>query len=289
MGITDKIKESFQKGSVTTRLIYINVGLFIILHLLNILFVGGNGNLNMLKYLALPSDFHQFLLKPWTLFTFMFFDSSFMSLLFNAIFLYWIGKIFIFYFDENKLLGVYLLGGISGGIFFMMALLLFPGLHDNMITIRLLGAASPVIAIIAAVAFYAPNYPIQLMLIGKIKIKNIAIIICLIYAFRNNAANACINFAYLGSGLLGSYFAVNYRKGNDITRYFIFFLNKLCRLFDRKHKINFSFRTNKKAEPSDYNKEVDQKEINHILDKVRESGYGSLTSKEKKKLFNIKK
>jgi len=289
MEITDKIKESFKRGSVITQIIYINIGLFIFLRLLNVLLSGGKGNFDLLNYLALPSNFNQFLLKPWTLLTFMFFDSGFMSVLFNAIFLYWIGKIFLFYFDEKKLLGVYLLGGILGGIFFMMALLLFPGLHDNMITVRLVGAAVPVIAIISAVAFYAPNHPIQLMLIGQIKMKHLAIISILLYILGNSTANACINFAYIGSGFLGGYFAINYRKGNDITRYFISFLDKFCKLFNRKYKIKFSSRTNKNAESSDSNQKVDQEEINYILDKVRKAGYNSLTSKEKKKLFNIKK
>ena len=291
MEITDKIKESFKRGSIITRIIYINVGLFIILSLLNILFLGGNKNYNLLNYLALPSEFNQFLLKPWTIITFMFFDSNFMSVLFNAIFLYWIGKIFIVYFDEKKLLGVYLLGGIIGGIFFMMALLLFPGLHDNMIAVRLVGAAVPVIAVIAAVSFYAPNYPIQLMLLGQIKMKNLAIIFIILYIFGNKAANASINFAYLGSGLLGIYFAINYRKGNDITKYFISFLDKVCRLFERKYKIKSSSRihTDKNTGQSGFKQEVDQEEINYILDKVRESGYDSLTKEEKRKLFNIKK
>jgi len=219
----------------------------------------------------------------------MFFDSGFMSVLFNAVFLYWIGKIFIFYFDEKKLLGVYLLGGILGGIFFMMALLLFPGLHNTMVAISLVGAATPVIAIISAVAFYAPNHPIQLMLIGQIKMKNLAIISILLYILGNSTAMAGINFAYIGSGFLGSYFAINYRKGNDITRYFISFLDKFFKLFDRKHKIKFSSRSNKNTRQSSSNQKVEQEEINHILDKVRDFGYDSLTSEEKKKLFNIKK
>ena len=289
MEITDKIKESFKKGSVITRIIYINVGSFVILTLLNVLFASSGGNFNLLNYLALPSEFNQFLLKPWTILTFMFVDSGFMSVLFNAIFLYWIGKIFLFYFDEKKLLGVYLLGGILGGIFFMMALLLFPGLHNNMIAVRLMGAAVPVIAIISAVAFYAPNHPIQLMLIGQIKMKHLAIISILLYVLGNNTANACINFAYIGSGFLGGYFAINYRKGNDITKYFISFLDKFCKLFNRKYKIKFSSRTNKNAESSDSNQKVDQEEINYILDKVRKAGYNSLTNEEKKKLFNIRK
>ena len=117
MEITDKIKESFKRGSVITRIIYINIGLFIFLRLLNVLLSGGNGNFNLLNYFSLSGEFDKFLLKPWTIITFMFFDPSFFSVLFNAVFLYWIGKIFIFYFDEKKLLGVYLLGGISGGIY----------------------------------------------------------------------------------------------------------------------------------------------------------------------------
>jgi len=291
MEITDKIKESFKKGSVTTRIIYINIGLFIFLRLLNVLLSGGKGNFDLLNYLSLPGDFNLFLLKPWTILTFMFFDSGFMSVLFNAVFLYWIGKIFLFYFDEKKLLGVYLLGGISGGIFFMMISLLFPGLSENMIAVRLLGAAVPVISVIAAVAYYAPNYPIQLLLIGQIKMKHLAIISILLYVLGNSTANACINFAYLGSGLLGIYFAVNHRKGNDITKYFISFLDKVYKLFERKYKIKSSSRihTDKKEGQSGFKQEVDQEEINYILDKVRESGYDSLTKEEKRKLFNIKK
>jgi len=289
MEIINKIKESFKKGSVITRIIYINVGLFFILNILNALFSSGGAKINLLNYLTLSSDFDQFLLRPWTLLTFMFFDSGFISLLFNAVFLYWIGKIFIFYFNEKKLLGVYLLGGILGGIFFMMALLLFPGLHNDMIAISLVGAATPVIAVISAVALYAPNHPIQLMLIGQIKMKNFAIISILLYILGNSTAMAGINFAYIGSGFLGGYFAINYRKGNDITRYFISFLDKLCKLFDKKYKIKFSSRSNKNAGQSSSYQKVDQEEINHILDKVRKSGYDSLTGEEKKELFNIKK
>jgi len=88
---------------------------------------------------------------------------------------------------------------------------------------------------------------------------------------------------------LGGYFAINYRKGNDITKYFISFLDKFCKLFNRKYKIKFSSRTNKNAESSDSNQKVDQEEINYILDKVRKAGYNSLTNEEKKKLFNIRK
>lgn len=291
MEITDKIKESFKRGSVITRIIYINIGLFIFLRLLNVLLSGGNGNFNLLNYFSLSGGFDKFLLKPWTIITFMFFDPSFFSVLFNAVFLYWIGKIFILYFDEKKLLGVYLLGGISGGIFFMMTSFLFPGLSENMIGAHLVGAAVPVISVIAAVAYYAPNYPIQLLLIGQIKMKHLALISILLYILGNSTANAPITIAYIGSALLGIYFAVNFHKGNDITKYFISFLDKAYSLFERKYKIKYSSRTHtyKNKGQSSSNKKVDQEEINYILDKVRESGYDSLTKEEKRKLFNIKK
>ena len=146
MGIADEIKESFKKGSVLTRLIYINLAVFLFVRIVNVFFVLMNQEFSLLNWLALPADFSQLAGRPWTLITYMFLHFGFLHILFNLLWLYWLGKIFLFYFDERKLLGVYLLGGISGGLFFLISYNLFPAFTEVMNFSILLGASASVIA-----------------------------------------------------------------------------------------------------------------------------------------------
>jgi len=133
MSIADEIKESFRRGSVLTRLIYINVGVFLAIRIIHVFFFLLNQEFALLNWLALPAGSRQLMQAPWTLVTYMFLHFDFLHILFNVLWLYWMGKIFLFYFDAKKLLGVYLLGGVSGGLFFLLAYNLFPAFADPFI------------------------------------------------------------------------------------------------------------------------------------------------------------
>jgi membrane associated rhomboid family serine protease len=117
MTIFDEIKESFREGSALTRLIYINLGVFLVFRILNVFFFLSGTPFPFMDWLALPADFEQLASRPWTLITYMFLHFDFLHILFNLLWLYWMGQIFLTYFDQGKLVTIYLLGGILADYF----------------------------------------------------------------------------------------------------------------------------------------------------------------------------
>jgi membrane associated rhomboid family serine protease len=289
MSIAEEIKESFRKGSVLTRLIYINIGVFLAIRIIHVLFFLVNRESPLVGWLALPADVGQLLTLPWTLISYMFLHFSFLHILFNILWLYWMGKIFIFYFDEKKLLGVYLLGGLTGGLFFVLAYNLFPAFSEALGFARLLGASASVLAIIAAVATYAPNHTISLLFIGQIKMKHLAWFSILLYVIGIASSNAGGNLAHLGGAAFGFIYALQYRQGRDWTKAITWLTGALTKLFRPRPRIKVSHRA--KADDIEYNrqKNLKQEEINRVLDKISKSGYDSLTREEKELLFKMGK
>ena len=290
MNIADEIKESFKKGSVLTRLIYVNLGVFLLVRIVNVFSFLLNQDFSLLNWLALPADIHQLAYKPWTLITYMFLHFGFLHILFNILWLYWLGKIFLFYFDEKKLLGVYLLGGLSGGIFFLAAYNLFPAFSEVVVFSQLLGASASVIAIVIAVAMWAPNHTINLMFIGPVKMKYIALISLAMYVIGISSSNSGGNLAHLGGAFWGMIYAMQYRKGKDLSKGINKLLDQLVRLFKPKQKIKISYKGNT-PDDLEYNRKrnLQKDEINRVLEKISKSGYDSLTKEEKELLFKMGK
>ena len=290
MGIADEIKESFRKGSVLTRLIYINLAVFLFIRILNVFFFLLNQEFLLLNWLALPSDFGQLVSKPWTLITYMFLHFDFLHILFNLLWLYWLGKIFLFYFDERKLLGIYLLGGISGGLFYLLAYNLFPAFTEVLAFSQLLGASASVIAIVVAVAMWVPNHNINLLFIGAIKMKYVAIVSVLIYVIGIASSNAGGNLAHLGGAFWGMVYVLQYRKGKDLSTGINHLIDSMAKFFEPKQRIKVSYKGGKSNDIEyNQNKNLKQDEINRVLEKISKSGYDSLTPKEKELLFKMGK
>lgn len=289
MNIADEIKESFKKGSVLTRLIYVNIGVFLFIRILNVFFFLLNEDFSLLNWLALPADMHQLQSRPWTLVSYMFLHFSFLHILFNVLWLYWMGKIFLFYFDEKKLLSIYLLGGLAGGLFFLAGYNLFPAFTEVVVFSQLLGASASVLAIIAAVATYAPNHTINLLFIGSVKMKHVALVSLLMYVIGIASSNAGGNLAHLGGACLGFVFVVAYRNGTDLTKWLTRLTDLLVKFFKPKQRIQVSYRG--KHDDLEFNRQrnLKQEEINRVLDKISKSGYDSLTKEEKELLFKMGK
>ncbi|MGV8091780.1 MAG: rhomboid family intramembrane serine protease [Mangrovibacterium sp.] len=289
MSIVDEIKESFKRGSVLTRLIYINIGVFLVIRIIHVFFFLLNQEFTLLNWLTLPANSEQLLQMPWTLVTYMFLHFNFLHILFNVLWLYWMGKIFLFYFDEKKLLGVYLLGGLFGGLFFVLAYNLFPAFAEVISFARLLGASASVLAIITAVATYAPNHTINLLFIGQVKMKHLALFSILLYVIGIASSNAGGNLAHLGGAAFGFFFALQYRKGQDWTKMVTKLMDTVAKLFRSKQRIKVTYRA--KHNDVEYNrqKNLKQEEINRVLDKISKSGYDSLTKEEKELLFKMGK
>jgi len=302
MTIIEEIKASFRHGNMLTRLIYINIGVFVIIGLL---FVGfriftpsttladlkGLFNHKVMQYLMISAEPSKLITRPWTLFTYMFVHQNLLHILFNMLWFFWFGKIFLQYLTEKQLLSTYLLGGLAGAVFYLILLNLMPWLSDYLNS-SMMGASAAVMAIVIAISFYVPDYTMYLFFIGPVKLKYIALFSIIMDVLMIASYNAGGHIAHIGGAVYGFVFILQYRKGKDIGRWLNNFLDDLVTLFRPRRHLNVSYK--KKARPgsdTDYNhhKAADQKEVDRILDKIAQSGYDNLTKKEKETLFRMSK
>ena len=72
------------------------------------------------EYLRLPADLSKIPTRFWTPLTYMFMHASIFHILFNMLWLYWMGQIFEEYLGHKRTIGLYLLGGLAGGFLFVL-------------------------------------------------------------------------------------------------------------------------------------------------------------------------
>ncbi len=287
------LKKLFLGRNVLSRLILVNTVVYLIVNVVGLfallLNLSDSSTLNPLaKILALPADLSLLALKPWTIFTYMFLQENFLHLLFNLVMLYFGGMIFQEYLSQKKLLWTYIIGGVSGALFFVLSFNLFP-VFDSISSISFaMGASASVLAIIIAISTYVPDYTVHLFLFGKLKLKYLAIAFIAIDILSIQADNPGGHIAHLGGAMWGFIYAYSLKKGNDM--YKIFYRFQLPKFTWKKKGSKFSTSRPKSGKPltdDEYNtrRAATQEEIDHILDKISKSGYGSLSSKEKELLF----
>lgn len=293
MSIFDEIKESFRTGSVLTKLIYINLALFVFVKLFQVIYfllnVGQPGTFFIIRWLAVPANLSELLVRPWTIFTYMFLHEGFLHILFNILWLYWFGRIFLEYLDGRKLLGVYLLGGLAGAALYILSFNLFPAFAQVLPTSRALGASAAVLSVVISISVYVPNYTIYLIFLGPVKLKYIATIMIVLDIISIAGSNAGGHIAHLGGALFGWFFIRQYRKGADITRGINLIIEKTSSLFRPPRKMKVEYR--KTVSDYEYNRQKAERQerIDDILDKISKSGYDSLSKEEKEILFRVSK
>lgn len=291
--ITD-IKESFRRGNIYIQLIYINVGVFILTTLTEVILQLFNRSLTgVFEWFELPASLTRFVIQPWSLLTYMFMHEGILHILFNMLWLYWFGALFLSFYSAKHLRGVYILGGICGGLLYMAAYNIFPYFHLMVEYSFMLGASASVLAIVVATAYREPNYPIRLFLFGTVQLKYLALIVVVLDLLFITSNNAGGHIAHLGGALAGLWFASSLSKGTDITAWINKIADAVISLFSfkpRKPKMKIRYGTDRQK---DYNynarKKAQSDEIDRILDKLKKSGYDSLTAEEKKSLFDASK
>ncbi|MDF1574532.1 MAG: rhomboid family intramembrane serine protease [Bacteroidales bacterium] len=297
MSIIDEIKDSFRKGSTLSKLIYLNLGLFLAVQIVRIvLFLSNAYELfpAFLNYLAVPANLEVLAHRPWTLVTYMFLHVDFIHILFNLLWLYWFGTIFMQELGLKKLLSTYLLGGLAGGILYVVFYNLFPvfeSVRDESIA---LGASASVMAVVVATATYQPERRMHLILIGPVKIIYIALFMFIFTSLVDFSVNTGGKIAHIGGALAGFLFAHYYRRGKDLTRGFDRSMDRVATWFKPGRdnlKVTYKRSADQKPPADDllYNKQKveEQKEIDKILDKISKAGYDSLSSREKELLFKM--
>ncbi len=288
MALGDDIRRSFKSGSSLVKLIYINLAVFIIMAVASITgYLLNNQALpvKFLDFLSIPSSLSSLLARPWTLITYMFTHKEVMHILFNMLWLYWFGTIFLEYLDQRKLVAVYMLGGISGAIVYVASFNIFPAFRGVVNESVAIGASASVMAIVIAIAAYVPNYSVGLFLLGQIKIKYIAIGIFVLTSIMDFSVNSGGKLAHIGGALFGFLYTYNLRRGHDLGKGMNSIIDFLATLFKRRKKIRVTYK--KPVTDYEYNKAKaeHQEKINRILDKISKGGYDSLTKEEKDLLF----
>lgn len=291
MDIVGDIKRTFKEGSVLTRLIYINLGVFLLVKIIGLFFYLAGQPPVLVEWLSVPSDLQTLSRRPWTLVSYMFMHAGFLHILFNILGLYWFGKLFLYHFEGDKMLSVYLLGGISGALLYVVAFNVFPVFES--VNAILLGASGSVLAILTAVAVYDPDRELHLFFIGKFPLKYVALFYVVLSIIGISASNPGGNLAHLGGAAWGWFYIYQLRRGKDRGAGIVTIINKIESWFIKRQdwfNSKSKMRVTYKQPPRDdyeYNRQqnIRQDEINHILDKIAKSGYESLTKREKEILF----
>jgi len=290
----EELKKIFFSKNNMSRLLLINTAVFVAITLINgFLWLFGYGGINpVVTWFAVPSDINELLVKPWTVFTYMFLHEGFFHLLVNMIMLYFGSILFLEYLSQKKLLLTYLLGGLAGALFFIAAFNVFPAFDAIKQGAYALGASASVLAIFIAIATYVPDYVVHLFLFGKVKMKYLAIAFVIIDLLSIQSNNPGGHIAHLGGALWGFVYALSLRRGNNLLG---FFENIKMPSFGKRAKYKgFNTMRPSSGRPmndDEYSKKraASQHEVDKILDKIARSGYASLTKAEKDLLFRSSK
>ncbi|MDA9634517.1 rhomboid family intramembrane serine protease [bacterium] len=275
MNFLDNLKREFGIANMLNKLIYINVFSFLVLNIFSVIFSLLLIDISSIKeLLMLPSSTEEVIKKPWSLISYMFIHDNFIHLLFNLIWLHFGGKLFLQYLNQKQLLYTYVLGGLFGGIFFIIAFNNLPALIPYSENAKALGASASVLAIFFAIATYIPNFQVNIPFIGFIKLKHIALIYIILDFLNIPNGNAGGHIAHLGGAIFGFFYVKQFTQklAKNKQNQFLSYLKNI-----------FNFQKSK------IKKSYEMKEIDLILEKISKSGYNSLTKIEKELLFKSSK
>lgn len=303
------VKQEFNYGNMVSRLIIINAAIFVSINILRIVLFGANGARPnplfdvIVEYLSVNADGWKIILRPWTLITHMFLHVDFFHILANMIFLYWFGRIVGDFIGNQRILPIYFMGGFVGAAvyFIMVNLLQYGGSYA-------LGASAAVMALVTAAGTIAPDYIMRLLFIGDVKLKYIvAVLVFLDLISIANSVNTGGHFAHLGGAVFGWLCVVQLQRGHDWTQPLGTLFDRIARWWDTQvngyekpkpgPKVVYrNPRANRASGSSDTSRKPSatasgnhQEQLDAILDKIKRSGYDSLTAEEKAFLFNASK
>lgn len=291
----ENLYKKYRGSDVVGKFIFVNVALYVLLLFIgvfSVLFNAGSLSADVLSFVELPASLGELALRPWTVFTYMFIHAGLWHILWNMLALYFFGRIFLNFYSVRHLVGIYILGGLFGALFFVLAYNLFPYFGPYLPFSRLVGASAAVLAVVVAAAVRSPQYRINLMFVGSVKLSTFALVVVAMSFLMLSGENAGGNFAHLGGAFAGWLVADMLNKGKDLTQVVNGPIDWVSSLIvrlrtPRKKKTKFTYTRGGRSADYDYNarKKADEAEVDRILEKVKKGGYASLSEDEKKRLF----
>ncbi|MDP4278863.1 MAG: rhomboid family intramembrane serine protease, partial [Bacteroidota bacterium] len=275
--------------------------LFLLIRLLFVLLsLTGLKGKELLDWIQMPAGLDAFLQRPWTALTYMFVHYDLMHLFMNMLWLYFFGKMSLRWYSERQLGAHYVLGGLTGALFFLFGYEYLPFFSGLQIQSPLIGASASVMALCIAVTVYSPDEPVSLFMLGNLKLKYLALVMIVLDLLGFNEANAGVGLAHFGGAVWGLIAGLSMRRGKDLAAW----LNPLISLCSKRSanrpskrsRMHVSYQRSTKEttfRSADVDKSyLDKKKreaakLDAILDKVKQSGYDSLSQDEKKQLFDF--
>lgn len=222
---------------------------------------------SLVQWVALPSQPSQFIVMPWTIATYMIVHFSFIHLVFNMMWLYWFGEFFMTIGNRRQFIILYIYGGVLGGVFYLLS-----GWFGLTGVGELCGASASTLAIVVAAAWRTPRLEMPLLIIGGVQLRWLAMAAVILGALPLiTGGNIGGAMAHLGGIVAGMAFAISIGAGIDITAF-----------RKRRRQILWTVSGHSSTSAGDDNAALDA-----LLDKVRRSGYTSLSSSERKKLLEL--
>lgn len=298
MGIQDDLRRQWRTGGMVVRLILINVAVFLALFVVQLVLLGVAGTrigaeamreYYVVQWLRSTSDLGELLIRPWTVFTYMFLHADIGHIFWNMIMLWFGGRMFQDLLGDKRLLGNYLLGGLSGFALFVLSQNLFPGIHGGY-TSGIQGASAAVLSVFVGIAAYRPDMIVNLILIGPVKLMYVAAVFVLLDFIGIGSGDGVAHEAHLGGALYGFLAAQQLKRGNDWSLGFVNFLERIWPFGRRrtpKLRVEKSFTRSAQRSDEAFNSTEREKQarVDGILDKISRSGYDSLSKEEKDFLF----
>ncbi len=266
----------------------------------------------VIDHLALNPRFPEILLEPWQLVTYSFLHLQpgfwgFLHILFNLLWLVWIGREYEELHGAHRLLAVYLIGSVGGGLMTVLLHAVFPSIGAFGGIVH--GASASVLAVLTVVAITYPYKSIALLFIGTVRLIYVVIGFLVLDVLFLAGGGTSVS-AHLGGALSGYLFARAEAKGVNLSSWArIFFRPKrrtrrTARTAEgesilRQMELWLASRRSEKNEPGDVSTKARPRrsrearreaaslegEVDRILDKISEQGYDALTDEEKRILY----
>ena len=151
--------------SMATRLVAINVIVFVLVNLVGVVlwlanaeaFTIKQAGLLIIDWLGVPSSLDHLLKRPWTIITYAFTHQQFFPhFLMNMLMLFWFGNILSDFAGIKRVLPVYILGSLAGVVLFLICYNLLPVLRPYL-GAQMIGASAGVLALVVAAATLGPD------------------------------------------------------------------------------------------------------------------------------------
>lgn len=229
----------------------INAAIFLALHIAAIFLGPETVGSFAENALEMPPGLQQLMSRPWTPVCYMFVQYDFTHLLFNMLWLIWFGSMLTEAGHRRAATVAYPAGGLAGALLFLA----FSSMTGK--TAYLTGSSAAVIAVVMTAAVVMPRHRVAIILLGEIEIRWIAVFAIAFDLISMTGGTLSAHIAHLGGAIAGI----------------------ICGI-----AVNLIDRRRSSPQTSHENATLDD-----ILDKIRLSGYDSLTPGERATLFNTSK